>query len=145
MFKIAAMFFAFAALPAGAQITTNCNTYGSQTNCATDSRPGVDWGAYQRQQQMQQQQMNNSISNLGAAMAARRERQREQAYMLAQQQAENDAAVAKAGHDNLIRGITTAASEGKCVEAEQDAMANALVELANQITTYCATHFPSGK
>lgn len=54
------------AVPAIAQVSTNCTTIGNQTNCTS-----VDYGAQQRQAYEQGQQFGSAMGNMFAALAQR--------------------------------------------------------------------------
>lgn len=67
------------------------------------------------------------------------ERRAQQAQAQAQQQAANLAS----NQQSIQRRVGELAMSGDCRNAEGMAMGNGMIELANQVTTYCASHFPN--
>lgn len=138
MLRNLALGLVFIAAPVVAQSSnTNCTSYGGVLNCHTQTIPGPDYEAINRQQAAQQQQLNQSFYNLGEAIRARRERARErklfeqQTALLQQQQA------AEQVRENLRQDVGRLVAQGQCESAVNLAAVAGNLDLAQQAKAIC--------
>lgn len=120
--------------------SSQCQWIGNIWSCQQQQNqiPTPDYGSMIRQQQQNQERLQQTIDN---ATEARRRQKAEQAQLAGQHQVER----AQANQEFIQKRVGVLAASGDCKNAEGLAMENGMVDLANQVTTYCAAHYPADK
>lgn len=128
MIRAAALILALAtAMPAAAQVTTNCTSAGGYTSCQTLQQPSagpVDYTMALRVQHF----------DLGAAM---RDAEEIKALQLRNEAAQRGLSEQRSGRDLVSQAVGKLSGEHKCAEAKALALSGGFADIAASVVLYC--------